>query len=948
MSDGILAADDLTGNLDAVSEDGFLLGWCFRPSDPTSRRRLAVELDAREVAIVIADQTRPDLVSAGLGDGAHAFSHQLPAEFLVPLQRAIVSIRDTATGRQVGQDVAVTWQRPLVPEAPAPIPDTPAALSGNLDRVTRDGLVSGWCWYPEAPGRRVDLLVFIDDEQVGEIRANHFRADLRDAGIGDGAHGFSFALPWSVLARKGTLVVSVREQGTGTALGERMTLRFGHLALAEERIEDLERQLRVLRATQIEERRDRHARDGERAARDLFRTVGAFFQGLADAPPDAAGIGVPVGLRDAVADIFQRFPAIAFARAADPAATICIDADLPIDLLYGCMVGLRDAGADALADIVLLDDGKAGAAAALLPGIVRNLGYARNPVASGRNALARDCRGAVIVFLAAGLRVTPEWLPTLLATMDREKQAAIVASPVLREDGMFQHFGLMADNPGGRLTWRDAALGEDAALTANAFLREVDAVADSAYAVRRDAFTATGGLFENFETPAAATLDLCLRLRRAGGGILVQPKAPVVWPEELFARATGYETARAGPDPDQPTEDVARIRQRFRRVTPLIAGRALVIDTEMPRPDRDAGSVAVMEHMRLLRLHGYRVTFIAANDPRPDEARYIDWMERRGIEVARAPGTRSVTQLLGAEGSEFSIVQINRHSNATLFIERIRVLAPKARVIFSPLDLHFLREQRERTIGGREPEAHDGDATREAELAAIAASDATLLLSDAETDLLRGMVDPAKLHLLRWIVRPIDDPQPFARRADLCFVGNFRHGPNVDAVQFLATEIMPLLLAAAPALRCHVVGGAATDAIAALASDNLIMHGWVENLDALLGASRVSVAPLRYGAGFKGKVAASLACGTPVVGTSIAFEGTGLADGDGVRQADDAAGLARAVLGIVDNEAEWIALSARGIERCGALYSPEAGLRIYAELLSSLGLPSRSSATPRR
>ncbi len=98
---------------------------------------------------------------------------------------------------------------------------------------------------------------------------------------------------------------------------------------------------------------------------------------------------------------------------------------------------------------------------------------------------------------------------------------------------------------------------------------------------------------------------------------------------------------------------------------------------------------------------------------------------------------------------------------------------------------------------------------------------------------------------------------------------------------------------------------------------------------------------MRYGAGFKGKVAATLACGTPMIGTTIAFEGTGLRDGDGVRIADNPAAFARVVLDLGENEAEWTRLSARAIERCGALYSPEAGLDIYAALLASLGLPRR-------
>ena len=98
--------------------------------------------------------------------------------------------------------------------------------------------------------------------------------------------------------------------------------------------------------------------------------------------------------------------------------------------------------------------------------------------------------------------------------------------------------------------------------------------------------------------------------------------------------------------------------------------------------------------------------------------------------------------------------------------------------------------------------------------------------------------------------------------------------------------------------------------IRALASANVEVLGWVADLDALFGQVRLSVAPLRYGAGFKGKVATSLAHGVPVVGTAIALEGTGLAPGDGIALADDAAAFADEVVRLHEDEAVWTALAA--------------------------------------
>ena len=100
------------------------------------------------------------------------------------------------------------------------------------------------------------------------------------------------------------------------------------------------------------------------------------------------------------------------------------------------------------------------------------------------------------------------------------------------------------------------------------------------------------------------------------------------------------------------------------------------------------------------------------------------------------------------------------------------------------------------------------------------------------------------------------------------------------------------------------------------------------------------MAPLRYGAGFKGKVATSLAHGVPVVGTTIALEGTGLEPGDGIALADDPAAFAAEVVRLHQDELDWTVLAECGVQRCRDLYSPEAALEVYRRLLTDLGLPA--------
>ena len=364
----------------------------------------------------------------------------------------------------------------------------------------------------------------------------------------------------------------------------------------------------------------------------------------------------------------------------------------------------------------------------------------------------------------------------------------------------------------------------------------------------------------------------------------------------------------------------------------------------MPRPDHDAGSVATLEQMVLLRRLGWRVTFAPADGAVPDPVR-VAMLEAHGIEVARPPAHLSVTQYLEQHGSGLDLVQVYRHATATLFLDRIRALAPAARLVFSPADLHHLREAREAALNGRQADAEVAR-TRAAELACVVAFDATILPSDVERDLLANHVAAERLHLLRWVTRNRPDAMPFAGRNGACFIGNFNHGPNTDAVLWFVRDILPLVCAELPSFRFHIAGSHMPSEILSLADDPdigpaVLVHGWVPALAPLFAQMRLSVAPLRYGAGFKGKVAESLSFGVPSVATPIAAEGTGLADGDGLLVADDAAAFAAAVVRLHEDAALWQTQSARGLERCAALYSPEAALAVYRTMLTRLDLPAR-------
>nr|WP_272930669.1 glycosyltransferase [Acetobacter persici] len=152
-------------------------------------------------------------------------------------------------------------------------------------------------------------------------------------------------------------------------------------------------------------------------------------------------------------------------------------------------------------------------------------------------------------------------------------------------------------------------------------------------------------------------------------------------------------------------------------------------------------------------------------------------------------------------------------------------------------------------------------------------ADVVLTHSLAELDLLRRDVPSTTVVQVPWAV-PVKKRVPaFQKRTGLAFIGNFAHAPNVDAAHWLVDEIMPLVWKQAPEIICHLVGSGMPGEIRRLASDRVHIRGHIPDLSSVMDQVRLTVAPLRFGAGIKGKVLDSLAAGVPCVMTPVATEG---------------------------------------------------------------------------
>src|SRR5262249_34918008 len=147
-----------------------------------------------------------------------------------------------------------------------------------------------------------------------------------------------------------------------------------------------------------------------------------------------------------------------------------------------------------------------------------------------------------------------------------------------------------------------------------------------------------------------------------------------------------------------------------------------------------------------------------------------------------------------------------------------------------------------------------------------------------------------------------------------------------------AQEIMPLVRQRLPGVKSYIVGSNVPSTILALACDDLVVTGYVPDVTPYLNGCRVSIAPLRYGAGVKGKVNQAMSHGLPVVATSPSVEGMHLKPEDDVIVADDAAAFADAIVRLYNDRVLWQKLAAGGVENIRRHFSRDVARRAAVRL----------------
>jgi GT2 family glycosyltransferase len=573
-------------------------------------------------------------------------------------------------------------------------------------------------------------------------------------------------------------------------------------------------------------------------------------------------------------------------------------------------------------EIIVMDDVSPDLSGELLP-YVAGIRYVRRAQNGGFIASCNEgaelAAGRYVVMLNNDTRVVEGWLDELIESFARWPAAGLVGSKLHYADGSLQE--------AGGIVWRDGSAsnygrGDDPNRPQYSYARQVDYISGCAIALPMELWRALGGFDAYFAPAYCEDVDLAMRVRAAGREVWLQPQSRIVHYE---GKTSGTDTG-TGVKAYQVTNTKkllrrwrpALTRHRNRDEAPYFERergqhqRLLVVDVTAPTPDQDAGSVQTYLALRCALALGYKTHFVP-QDNWLFQPRYTTDLQRMGVDCAYAPYELGFEAYMRRYGALFDAVLVYRPTGLEAALPAIRAHAPQAACLFHVADLHYLRMQRTAELEDSDDLRFEAAAMRERELLLVAQADCTITHSSIEREILSEAAPGCPVALWPLMSEIAGTARGFAGRRDICFLGGYRHPPNEDAVIYFVERIFPLLRAAEPGIRFIIAGSFATEAVRALACDDVIVRGQVGDLRELFDECRVFVCPLRVGAGVKGKVASALAYGIPVVSTPIGVEGSGLVEGRDVLVADTPADFADSVLRLYRDATLWEDVSRNGL-----------------------------------
>ena len=505
------------------------------------------------------------------------------------------------------------------------------------------------------------------------------------------------------------------------------------------------------------------------------------------------------------------------------------------------------------------------------------------------NKGAELAKGKFLCFLNSDTIVTDNWSDHLINSFSLADNVGIAGSKLIYEDGSIQEAGGIVFSDGGAANIGNKLQADNSWYK---YYKDVDYVSGAALCLLKEDFNQLSGFDRIFSPAYYEDTSLCLDVRhKLNKRVVVNPMSIVIHHEGATNGKTinkgfkKYLTVNKEKFKEKHSLDLVNYSKDSTNLwwdrDKYIKGNILIIDQCIPTPNEDSGSKDMDNIINALLQQNYRPHFFALSNRSETPGTYSYY--EKGVHCIFGSENINFNDFYEKYNSLFSLVIISRVNSYKEVYQTIEKYNPKLKTIFYTVDLHHVRmetEYEETKILNTYKQAQK---TKLIELKAINNCTKTVVLSKKEKEYLQNECQIPSDKLITWpLIRSefetITKYKKSEDAKDIIFIGGYRHAPNIEAVKYIDNVLMPKLIQIFeknniefPGIKLY--GSNPSAYIENLDTNNIKYMGYIENEADAFAKAKISIAPIPFGAGLKGKTLSSLIYKTPIIGSSFACEG---------------------------------------------------------------------------